>query len=658
MRLRLLFWAALAVQFLVIPVSATAASNPNAIAVIIANSDYQNEIPPVEYAGNDGDAMKSFLIDVLGYRAGNIIELRDASQAQILAVFGNEKSHQGKLWSWIKPGRSDVFVYYSGHGAPGLKDKQGYLLPVDADPATVEINGYSLDLLYRNLAKLGARTVTIMLDACFSGASEAGLLIKAASPVFVRATASDVAEGITVLTAAQGDQIASWDREAKLGLFTNFALKGFYGEADGGDWGNGDGRVTLSEVRAYLDDEMSYAARRRFTRVQQASAVGNPQTVLVPRVPEKPRQVAAFTAPEPVKKKVSVTDYSLYGRWRRSSDPQDLVLEPEIPISYGSPPASVKGEPVNWLLLSSFYGDIPILGRAAIGFIQRVEKYSDGSMHIQFSQPGQPTSGRRTTSEVAEGDVPISYATAAYDADGNPELLNFSAVPFGLNMQEALDWYLSGSHDKMLAKAYEHINVVPMACALLGAEGGGYFPRPIADIKDYAGLKLRSSGMPGRVHSRLGSTVKSYLGDEMMLDLEEGRLDAVEFSTPYIDRAFEYGMKRFRTNYHYPAWHQPSYFSHIFVNRNSWDTLTSSQQEVIRFSCRENIVYWAEKDYQMARETIRELREEKINIKPFPRTVVESARQAWQTVLAEQLPKFKQIHTEVMRFKKGSYIFK
>ena len=48
----------------------------------------------------------------------------------------------------------------------------------------------------------------------------------------------------------------------------------------------------------------------------------------------------------------------------------------------------------------------------------------------------------------------------------------------------------------------------------------------------------------------------------------------------------------------------------------------------------------------------------KINIKPFPRTVVESARQAWQTVLAEQSPKFKQIHTEVMRFKKSSYIFK
>ena len=260
-------------------------TNPDAIAVIIANSEYRNEIPKVDYAGNDGDAMKAFLRDVLGYRDGNIIDLRNAGQAEILAVFGNERSHEGKLWSWVRPGRSDVFVYYSGHGAPGARDKRGYLLPVDSDPATVEINGYPLGLLYRNLAKLRARSVTVMLDACFSGASEGGMLIKAASPVFVKTVASEVNKGITVLSAARGDQLASWDREAKLGLFTSFALKGLYGEADKDRWGNGDGKVTLAEVRAYLDDEMSYAARRRFKRVQNASAIGDPKTVMVAVLP-------------------------------------------------------------------------------------------------------------------------------------------------------------------------------------------------------------------------------------------------------------------------------------------------------------------------------------------------------------------------------------
>lgn len=314
---------------------ATERSNPNAIAVIVANSEYRNEIPHVDYAGNDGDAMRSFFIDVLGYRDGNIIDLRNAGQAEILAVFGNEKNHQGKLWSWIKPGRSDVFVYYSGHGAPGLQDKRGYLLPVDSDPATVEINGYPLDLLYRNLAKLKARSVTVLLDACFSGASEAGMLIKSASPVFVKMTENEVAPGITVLSAAAGDQLASWDRDAELGLFTNYVLKGLRGRADGGTWGNGDGQVTLAEVRAYLDDEMSYAARRRFSRVQQVSAIGDPKAVLVAEVPEEPKeQVAAVATPS--KPRPNRSGRRIGERFRDCAQCPEMVVVPAGSFVMGS----------------------------------------------------------------------------------------------------------------------------------------------------------------------------------------------------------------------------------------------------------------------------------------------------------------------------------
>ncbi len=44
--------------------------------------------------------------------------------------------------------------------------------------------------------------------------------------------------------------------------------------------GNGDGKVTVGELKAYLDDEMSYQARRRFNRDQNATVRGNLKTVL------------------------------------------------------------------------------------------------------------------------------------------------------------------------------------------------------------------------------------------------------------------------------------------------------------------------------------------------------------------------------------------
>ena len=85
---------------------------------------------------------------------------------------------------------------------------------------------------------------------------------------------------LTVLTAAQADQFASWDEDAKLGLFTHHLLEALRGAADGEDFGNGDGKVTLSELQTYLDDEMTYQARRRYNRDQKASVQGKLDSVL------------------------------------------------------------------------------------------------------------------------------------------------------------------------------------------------------------------------------------------------------------------------------------------------------------------------------------------------------------------------------------------
>ena len=268
--------------------SADSAEQPearDAIAVVIGNRRYEHGLPQVRYAENDARAAVAFVREVLGYRAGNLIELIDASQAEMFAMFGNDADHRGKLWSWVKPGRSDVFVFYSGHGVPGLRDRRGYLLPVDADPATPEINGYPLDLLIANLAKLEARSTVVLVDACFSGDSAGGRLIDSASPVYVSAEPASATGDIVLVTAARGTQLASWDHEARHGLFTRHVLEALGGRADEAV-GDGDGRVTLKEVRAYLDDEMTYAARRSYRRVQEASVSGDPDSVLVAGLPE------------------------------------------------------------------------------------------------------------------------------------------------------------------------------------------------------------------------------------------------------------------------------------------------------------------------------------------------------------------------------------
>jgi hypothetical protein len=254
--------------------------NRNSLAVIIGNRNYKGRVPTVDFAHNDADAMKHFIINKLGYREGNIYDLRDAGVNAMSAVLGNEKSHEGDLFNAIRAGKSDVIVYYSGHGVPGLKDERPYLLPVDGDPNSAEITGYSVDTMYANLAKLPARSVTVFLDACFSGESEKGMLVSSASGISVNPKMPSSKGRMTVITAAQGNQLASWDPKARHGLFTKHLLDALNGEADSEEYGNTDGKVSLSEIQNYLDDEMTYQARATWKRRQNAYVRGSGDTIL------------------------------------------------------------------------------------------------------------------------------------------------------------------------------------------------------------------------------------------------------------------------------------------------------------------------------------------------------------------------------------------
>ena len=254
--------------------SAIADANPSGVAVIIGNRHYQGAVPEVSYAHRDAEAFKRYVLDALGYDPANVLDLRDATQAQMVATFGNEKSAEGNLWAYLDPaGGSDVVVFYSGHGVPSQRDGKGYLLPADADPNVPELNAYPIDLLYANLAKLTeAGSVAVFLDACFSGGSQRGMLIENASPVYVSAALPTVVAGtMTVLTAASGGQLASWDTAAGHGMFTHHLLDALYGKGDA----DSDGRVSATEAKRYLDRHMTRAARRAYKRNQVASLLGD-----------------------------------------------------------------------------------------------------------------------------------------------------------------------------------------------------------------------------------------------------------------------------------------------------------------------------------------------------------------------------------------------
>ena len=260
----------------------TSVSNPDAIAVVIGNQKYQRAgVPSVDFAERDATVIKNYLTDTLGYKEGNIIFEINATKGVFETIFGTAIDHKGKLYNYVKPGKSDVFVYYSGHGAPDPESKQGYLVPVDCDPAVVKLNGYSISVFYNNLSKIEARSFTVVLDACFSGDSQGGQLLKNQSLIFITVDNPLITlPNATVFTSATSEQVSCWYPNKKHSLFTYFFLKGLGGEADT----DKNGKVTVSELEQFLTDKtegVPYYARRLNNREQTPVVSGDKSRVMV-----------------------------------------------------------------------------------------------------------------------------------------------------------------------------------------------------------------------------------------------------------------------------------------------------------------------------------------------------------------------------------------
>lgn len=253
--------------------------NENAVAVIIGNRNYRHkDVFRVDYAHRDANVVKDYMERMFGYLPGNIIFLTDATQGDFMSIFGDVTNYQGRLYNIIKSGQSDVFVYYSGHGAPDPEGKKSYFLPVDCDPSLVRLNGYSLDVFYNNLSKLPARSVTVVIDACFSGITEQGMLLKQISPVFIEVEDPVLAsDKMAVFSSSTGKQVSTWYPEKKHGLFTYYFLKGLRGDADL----DKNNSITAKELTDFANENVPYMARRLRNREQTPTFSGGKDDVII-----------------------------------------------------------------------------------------------------------------------------------------------------------------------------------------------------------------------------------------------------------------------------------------------------------------------------------------------------------------------------------------
>ena len=237
-----------------IPISGKKADRT--FAVIIANEVYAN-VPKVESALNDGEVFSRYLNLTLGLPKENIRVYRNAGLAQMHRAFADIRNITKAVDG------ADVIFYYAGHGMPDEATKNAFLLPVDGD-ALVSETCLSLNKIYTDLGSMGANSVMVFLDACFSGSqrNDSGML-NAARSVVIKAKDAAPQGNMFSFTATSGQETALPYKEKNHGLFTYFLLKKLQ---------ESKGNVTLRELTEYVTDNV---------KRQSTITNGKPQTPTV-----------------------------------------------------------------------------------------------------------------------------------------------------------------------------------------------------------------------------------------------------------------------------------------------------------------------------------------------------------------------------------------
>ncbi len=129
------------------------------IAIMFANSDYQNEmIPELVTPEADVTLIGNQLNEMLGYDVRVIRNATKEEMVQTLMKLGKEVGEDDR-----------VVVYYAGHGYALESTGKGYWLPADADVDSAA-KWVSTDDIAHLLQRMPSKHIMLVADSCYSGA--------------------------------------------------------------------------------------------------------------------------------------------------------------------------------------------------------------------------------------------------------------------------------------------------------------------------------------------------------------------------------------------------------------------------------------------------------------------------------------------------------
>jgi TRAP-type mannitol/chloroaromatic compound transport system substrate-binding protein len=314
---------------------------------------------------------------------------------------------------------------------------------------------------------------------------------------------------------------------------------------------------------------------------------------------------------------------------------------------------------VRWRVPVSFGTNWPVLGDNFLFVADLIERASGGGIQLKAYEPGEIVPAFSIVDAVRERKTQAGFTWLGYDQGKMPWSALIAAVPFGMEPWEYMAWWYAAGGRELAMELYEPLGVRPVLCGLISPETAGWFRKPINNLSDIEGLKIRFAGLGGKVLERLGASVTMIPGSEIFQALEKGAIDATEYSLPIVDQML--GFDRVARINYYPGWHQTFTATHLVVNLNDWNALAPADKSTIESGCQAGVAQNLARAEGLQAPVIADLAKRGVTVSRLSIDILEELARVTEEVMEEEAAadaKFARVLASQRAFRESYQVWK
>jgi len=317
-----------------------------------------------------------------------------------------------------------------------------------------------------------------------------------------------------------------------------------------------------------------------------------------------------------------------------------------------TPLMAKREKKVKLKLATSWPARFSIMGTGVERFAKNVKEMSGGTLDIKVYAANSLIPALSVFDAASKGDIDAFHSGPYYWKGKNPAFSLFTGFPFGFTSEEHGAWMLHGGGLELYRELYAKHNLYPFMGGNTGMQMGGWFKKEIKSTADLKGLKMRIPGLGGEVMSKLGVNPVLMAAGDIYTSLERGTIDATEWIAPAHD--IKMGFDKV-TDYYYTGWHEPGSMLEITFNKEVWESLSKEHKMIIEIASGEMHSFMMYEFMAENAKALGKIDRKKITISAFPKSVIKSAKKAFEEVIDEQSAKsddFKKVWKSCEKFMK------